>query len=153
MVIDPRTLDNDVRVEIARSIREDGRIPTIADVSASLGLDREVVDASFARLIDAHVFTPAKASREIHAYHPFCVGPTGFRARAGGREWWAICAWDALGVPASLGTSGTVEARCGDCGEAISVEVGLGGTAKAADAVVLGMGVAARDFWKDIYFT
>lgn len=150
---DAADLDRDVRIAIARSIRDRGAIPSIADVARDLGRDVPVVDASFARQIEQHVFIPRPGAHEIHAYDPFCVGPTDFRARAAGRDWWAICGWDALGVAPALGTTGAVDARCGDCGEPIRIDVGLGGQASAATEVVLQVGVPARRFWSDIYFT
>lgn len=146
-------LDTAVRATIATAIRGRNAIPTIAEVAADLSENAAAVDASFARMIEQHVFIPRQGSHEIYAYDPFCADPTDFRVRADGRSWWAICGWDALGVPPALGTSGTVEARCGDCGEAIRVEVGPDGDAEGPAGTVLQIGVPARDFWTDIYFT
>lgn len=145
--------DRDVRVAIARAIRERGVIPSIAVVAVDLGRDVSAVDESFARMIERHVFTPHKGAHEIYAHHPFCAGPTDFRVRADGREWWAICGWDALGIAPALGTEGTVDAHCGDCGEPIHIDVGLDGDATGPSGAVLQIGVPAREFWDDIYFT
>jgi alkylmercury lyase-like protein len=153
MNLDEAALDMDVRVAIANAIRQRGAIPSIAEVARDLGRDLPVVDASFARLIERHVFTPSKSSHEIYAFHPFCVGPTEFRVQADKREWLAICGWDALGIAPALRTTGTVDASCDDCGEPIHIDVGLEGRATAPSDVVLLVGVPARDFWKDIYFT
>jgi hypothetical protein len=146
-------LDRAVRVAVGRSIREGGVIPTIAQVADELGRQVTEVDAAFARMTAAHVFIPREGSHEIYAYDPFCVGPTDFRVRADDRDWWAICGWDALGIPPALGTRGTIDARCGDCREPIRVEVGADGTATAPVGTVLQVGVPARAFWDDIYFT
>jgi hypothetical protein len=153
MTLDGAALDTDVRGAIADAIQERGAIPSIADVALDLGRDGSVVDASFARLIERHVFTPRKGSHEIYAFHPFCVGVTEFRVQADKREWWAICGWDALGIPPALGTTGTVDTRCGDCGQPIHIDVGREGQATGPEGAVLLVGVPARDFWKDIYFT
>jgi hypothetical protein len=105
-------------------------------------------------MIDGHVFIPRAGSHEIHAYNPFCAVATDFRVRAGGRDWWAICGWDALGVPPALGVHGEVMTDCGDqCGERLRITVGRGGDAYADDGAVLHVGVPARAFWEDIYFT
>lgn len=153
MNFDEAALDTDVRVSIADAIRQRGAIPSIAEVSRELGRDLAVVDASFARLIERHVFTPRQGSHEIYAFHPFCVGPTEFRVQADKREWLAICGWDALGIAPALGTTGAVDTSCGDCGEPIHIDVGREGQATAPSDAVLLVGVPARDFWKDIYFT
>jgi len=70
--------DREVRIAIARSIKTHGKIPTIASVAADMAQDVAAVDASFARMIDGHVFIPRQGSHEIYAYDPFCVGPTDF---------------------------------------------------------------------------
>lgn len=146
--------DQAVRGAIARSIAERGLIPSIAAVAAALDVPLDVADASFRRLRDAHVFIPELETNEIYAYNPFCAGPTDFRVSTPGHEWWAICGWDALGVPAALGVRGTVHARCGDCGEPITVEVGSNGLARSVpDGVVFQTCVPARDAWMDIRFT
>ena len=146
-------LDREVRIAIARSIKTRGRIPTIAAVAADIGKDVATVDASFARMIEGRVFIPRKGSNEIYAYDPFCVGPTDFFVTAGNRVWFAICAWDALGIPAALGRPGLIETHCADCGESLVVEVDADGGTDVQTWTVLQVGVRPRDFWKDIYFT
>lgn len=150
---DEVAFDREVRVAITSAIRSRGAIPTIAEVAAAMGAAAPLVEASFDRMIAAHVFIPQRGSREIYAYDPFCVPPTDFRVRSGGREWWAICGWDALGIPAALGAAGTVDASCADCGDAISITVDRDGSATANVPAVLNVGVRAAEFWKDIYFT
>jgi len=145
--------DREVRAAIARSIKSKGKIPTIAAVAADLGKDLATVDASFARMIEGRVFIPRKGSHEIWAYDPFCVGPTDFFVTAGGRVWFGICAWDALGIPAALGEDGIVETHCADCNESLVVEVDANGATNVETWTVLQVGVRPRDFWKDIYFT
>lgn len=144
--------DHDVRAVIARGIREQGAIPTIAEAATLLRADPAATDAAFARLAEAHVFIPRRGSQEIYAYNPFCSEPTDFSVQAAGREWSAICGWDALGIPPALGTTGTVRTPCGDrCGETITLEVGLGGV--ATGEAVFHSGVPSRQGWDDIYFT
>jgi len=149
---DAARLDSDVRAAIARSIHERGVIPTIAEIATVLHADAAVAEASIDRMAEAHVFIPRRGSHEIYAYNPFCTEPTDFSVHAAGRDWSAICGWDALGIPAALGTTGTVRTRCGDgCGEAITIEVGIGGI--ATGEAVFHSGVPSRQSWEDIYFT
>ena len=146
-------LDREVRIAIARSIKTRGKVPTIATVAADMGLDPTIVDASFARMIEGHVLIPRKDSHEIYSYNPFCAEPTDFYVTAAGRIWFGVCAWDALGIPAALGEAGVVETHCRDCGEELVVEVDAGGLTEVQTWTVMQVGVPARDFWKDIYFT
>ena len=145
--------DREVRIAIARSIKTRGTVPTIAAVAAELGKDIETVDASFARMIEGHVFIARKDSHEIFTYNPFCAEPTDFFVTAAGRVWFGICAWDALGIPAALGEAGGVETQCPDCDESLVVEVDADGGTELQTWTVMQVGVPARDFWKDIYFT
>jgi hypothetical protein len=152
-VKDEAVFDRDARNAIAASIRDRGTIPEIADVSTVLGCDRESVEESFRRMIEGRVFIPKRGSAEILAYNPFCSEATEFTVRAGRWRWPAICAWDALGVPAALGIPGAIEASCADCGSPLRVAVGLGGAVAAAEKIVMQVGVPARQFWEDIYRT
>jgi Alkylmercury lyase len=152
-VKDEAAFDRDARNAIAASIRDRGTIPTISDVSKRLGRDRASVEESFLRMIEGRVFIPKRGSPEILAYNPFCAEPSDFTVRAGRWTWPAICAWDALGVPAALGIPGVIEASCADCGSPLRVEVGLGGAVAAAEKIVMQVGVPARQFWEDIYRT
>src|SRR5579859_2195619 len=93
-VLDQPSFDREVRAAIARLIRERGAVPTIGDVAGALRAELAAVDASFARMADAHVFIARKDSHEIYAYNPFCAEPSDFRVRADGRDWWGICGWD-----------------------------------------------------------
>jgi len=150
---DDAVFDGLVRQAIAASIRRRGVVPTIAQIASDMGAAPAAVDASFARMIAAHVFIPKRESREIYSYNPFCAEPTDFRVRSDGREWWALCGWDALGIPAALGAAGTVETSCADCGDRIVIDVDRDGTAVSNGGAVLNIGVRALDFWTDIYFT
>ena len=151
--VDDAAFDRRTREAIAGSIRHQGVVPTIAQVAKNLGDDLAAVRASFDRMIAEHMFIPKRGSSEIYAYDPFCAERTDFRVWSDDREWWALCGWDALGIPAALGAAGTVESSCADCGEPIVIEVDRNGEAASSSSAVLHVGVPARDFWKDIYFT
>lgn len=152
-MIDTERQDRDVRGSIARSIRERGILPTIAMVADDLKTTTDEVRASFDRMIAAHVFIPRRGSSEIYAYDPFCVGPTEYRVRVAERDHFAICGWDALGIPSALGMPGTIRTACPDCREPIVIDVDGRGGATSSTPTVLNVGVPARSFWDDIYFT
>jgi hypothetical protein len=145
--------DREVRIAIARAIRTSGKVPTIAAIASDIKKDIGTVDASFARMIEGHVFIPRKDSHEIYTYNPFCADRTDFFVTAAGRVWFGICAWDALGIPAALGEAGVIETHCPDCNESLVVEVEADGGTELQTWTVMQVGVPARDFWKDIYFT
>jgi hypothetical protein len=108
---------------------------------------------SFGRLAAARVMILRPGTTEILSFNPFASGPTDFQVRSGGREWTALCAWDAFGVAAALKDDGLVLGHCADiCG--VPLEIRLAGDAVGAlDGVVMQFALPARDWWKDIVFT
>lgn len=152
-MIDPGALDRDVRLTIADCIRERGAVPLVSEVAARAAVPEADVAASFARLAADRTMILRPGTAEILSFNPFAAGPTDFRVRAAGRDWSALCAWDAFGVVAALDTDGVVLGHCADvCG--VPLEVRLAGAAVGAlDGVVMQFGLPAREWWKDIIFT
>ena len=150
---DPSDLDRDVRVTIAECIRERGAVPSLAEVADRVAAPAAEVASSFGRLADARVMILRPGTTEILSFNPFAAGPTDFRVRSAGREWSALCAWDAFGVAAAVKDDGVVLGRCADvCG--VPLEVRLAGDAVGSlDGVVMQFGLPAREWWKDIVFT
>jgi hypothetical protein len=152
-VTDASALDRDVRVTIAECIRERGAVPSQAEVADRVAAPAGDVALSFGRLAAARVMILRPGTTEILSFNPFASGPTDFQVRSGGREWTALCAWDAFGVAAALKDDGLVLGHCADaCG--VPLEVRLAGDAVGAlDGVVMQFALPARDWWKDIVFT
>ena len=150
---DAATLDRDVRLVIAECIRDRGGVPSLAEVASRAAVPQSDAAESFARLAAARVMILRPGTTEILSFNPFAAGPTEFWVRAGGREWSALCAWDAFGVAAALRTDGVVLGHCADvCG--VPLEVRLAGDAIGAlDGVVMQFALPAREWWKDIVFT
>jgi Alkylmercury lyase len=117
--------------------------------SAGLGLDR--VHAGWAALHDAHALVLDPETGEIRMANPFSAVPTPYSVEAGGRSWYANCAWDAFGICAALHVDGRIETVCPDCDEPIVVRV------RAAlpdeEALLFHCLVPALHWWDDIGFT
>jgi len=77
--------------------------------------------------------------------------PTAYRVQAGGRWWYANCAWDAFGICAALHTDGRIEMSCPDCGEALTVEVRE--QRPDVESLLFHCLVPAARWWEDIVFT
>ena len=70
---------------------------------------------------------------------------------AGGRSWFANCAWDAFGICAALHVDGVIETECADCGDPLTVAVR---DMQPDDPSLLFHSlVPARLWWDDIVFT
>jgi len=127
------------------------RAPSAAEVAGEGGWSRDEVAAGWRRLHDEHALVLNKAGDELRMLNPFSAVPTAYRVLAGGRSWYANCAWDAFGVCAALHADGRIETSCPDCGEPISVEVR--DERPDAETLVFHCLVPAARWWDDIGFT
>ena len=141
----------DIRLGVYNHILDTGRVPLVSELAARTSLATEAVAREFRRLQDIHAFALAPASDEILMAHPFSAMPTSHVVHASGRNFWANCAWDAVAIPSMLGVEGTVESRCGDCGEGLIFTIGVAGP-EPQDAVVHFV-VPPRHFWRNVGFT
>jgi hypothetical protein len=130
---------------------ERGRAPTAGEVAADADLTAEEVLSAWRRLHDQHALVLNPATDEIRMANPFSAVPTAYRVQAGGRWWYANCAWDAFGVCAALHSDGRIETSCPDCTEPIAVEVRQ---QQPDDGTLLfHCLVPASNWWDDIVFT
>jgi Alkylmercury lyase len=128
-----------------------GRAPSATEVADGHGVPVDAVVSGWRRLHDAHALVLHPVTDEIRMANPFSAVPTAYRVEAGGRRWFANCAWDAFGICAALGVDGRIETSCPDCGHPISVEVH---DERPDDASLLfHCLVPARHWWDDIVFT
>lgn len=128
-----------------------GRAPSATEVADSHGVPLDAVVSGWRRLHDAHALVLHTATDEIRMANPFSAAPTAYRVEAGGRRWFANCAWDAFGICAALGVDGRIETSCPDCGTPISVEVR--DERPDDESLLFHCLVPARHWWDDIVFT
>lgn len=150
----PETAEFDrvVRLELFRVAAATGRVPSEVEVAERLAEPREAVTDAIRRLADGKALILAPGGTSIWAANPFCAVPSGFRVRTHERTYWAICIWDALGIPASLSADATIETDCGDaCGERLLLTIRDGSLADGEG--VVHFGVPAARFWENIVFT
>ncbi len=128
-----------------------GRAPTASEVAASGNLTEPDVVSGWQRLHEQHALVLDPATAEILMANPFSAVPTAYRVRAGGRSWYANCAWDAFGICAALHVDGRIETSCPDCGEALTVEVR--DERPDDESLLFHCLVPAARWWDDIVFT
>ena len=109
------------------------------------------VRESFERLAAGRAIVLQPECREVLFAPPLSAIPTPFVVHAGGRSYFAPCAWDALGAAAMLGRDAEVGTSCACCGEAMTVAVRKGEPADARG--VVHFAVPARNWWSDLVFT
>jgi hypothetical protein len=140
-----------LRNETYRQFVSRGRAPAAEEVADALGTAEDGIRDGWRRLHSAHALVLDPARTEIRMANPFSAVPTPYRVHAGGRWWFANCAWDAFGICAALHVDGRIETTCADCGEPLPIAV-RGGQADQ-DTLLFHCLVPARHWWDDITFT
>lgn len=143
-------VDLTVRRATYRRFVELGRAPTASEVADVTGVAEDAVRESWRRLHDAHALVIDSAG-ELRMVNPFAAKATDFRVDAGGRSWFANCAWDAFGIGAALHVDSSFDTHCPDCGEAVHVRIRDG--APDDTNLVFHVLVPAARWWNDIGFT
>jgi Alkylmercury lyase len=140
-----------LRNETYRAFVVLGRAPSADEVASTTASTADDVRAGWRRLHGEHALVLDAAGTEIRMANPFSAVPTAYRVHAGGRWWYANCAWDAFGICAALDTDGRIETSCPDCGEPVTVVVE---DRRPDDASLLfHCLLPARRWWDDIVFT
>ena len=141
-----------VRLNVIDTAIDTTHVPDATAVAAALGCTEEEGREAFRILAEGHVYVlePGDPSR-LRMANPFSAVPTPYLVDAGGKRYFANCAWDGLGIVSLLGGTGIVRTSCRDCGDPIDVEVEAGKLRKA-DGVVH-FSVPAIHSWDDIVFT
>ncbi len=139
------------RVYIYTSVAERGAPPTSSALASHLGISRH--DAlNVLRTLGAERKVILDDGGEVRMCGPFSAVATRFRVHGAHASWWANCAWDMLGVPASLGVSARVETSCACCDEPATIAV----DAESGPASIEGLVhilLPARRWYDDIGFT
>ncbi len=142
--------DIDLRNATYRRFVELGRAPTATDTASVTDRSEAEVREGWRRLHDAHALV-LDGDGEIAMANPFAARPTPYRVEAGGRSWFANCAWDSFGIGAALEVDSTIHTACPDCHEPIDLTV-RDGLPDDTDLVFHCL-VPAVEWWDDIGFT
>ena len=143
--------DVELRNETYRLFVSLGRAPSADEVGDSTGSPAAEVLSGWRRLHEAHALVLSTSGSEIRMANPFSAVPTAYRVQAGGRWWYANCAWDAFGVCAALHSDGRISASCPDCGEPLDLAVRS--ERPDDDSPLFHCLVPAAHWWDDIVFT
>lgn len=140
-----------VRAEIYRTFAERGSAPTLAELAATMGETEDRVRLALQYLFEAHQIAPRPNGDGVWIANPFSGVPTDYVVETPRMTCYANCAWDALGVPAVLGTDGLTSTRCAESGE--PMRFGIRDGALVGDDGVVHLLTPPRDAWLDIGFT
>jgi hypothetical protein len=146
----PAVLDREVRRYVYEATIASGAVPSSAAVADAVGAGADQVRASFERLAEARVLVLQRETREILMAMPFSAVPTSFVTTVGRTNYFANCAWDALGIPVMLQSDGRVVTTCGCCSSGLTIQIA---SAEPKGDGVVHFAVPARRFWDNIVFT
>jgi len=128
-----------------------GGRPSVADVAARVGAKPAQVREIFTRLRERRVLVLEADGESIRMAPPFSGVPTQHRVTAAGVEYYANCAWDALGIPAALHKPATVHSRCEQSLQPLELAVATDGPGPCD--WLFHCVVPAAKWWDDIVFT
>lgn len=148
----PDDFDWRVRAHIYAAFGRSGKAPSVDDLAALTGTSVERVKGSLLELHAAHELAARDGGDGVWMAHPFSAVVTDYPVTTPDVTCHANCAWDALGVPAILGTDGWTETRCPATDELIAFGVEEGSVAGDED-VVIHLLTPLRHAWDDIGFT
>lgn len=144
-------LDNRVRVAIYERFVDESEPPSVAEVAEALSIPTESAETAYRRLDEGHVIVLMPGTLEIWMANPLSAVPTAFRVETPRGDFWGNCVWDGLGAVSMLGGEGSVETRCPDCEEPMTLRV-------QNYELIEGEGLAhfavpAARWWENIGFT
>ena len=143
--------DAQIKLAVYRYFAETGRRPSPDDVAERVSSDVGSVLDSYPRLRAQRVLALESDGSSIRMAPPFSGVPTQHVVIVDGRQYFANCAWDALGVPAALHQPGEVHSRYAQSGESLHLQVGLEGPEPST--WLFHCLVPAAKWWDDIVFT
>ncbi|HYV19738.1 MAG TPA: organomercurial lyase [Verrucomicrobiae bacterium] len=146
-------MDFDTRVKVAiyTATAESGRVPALADVAHRVQASPEAVTEAFARLRASRLLWLEPDGITIRIAPPFSAVPTQHLVSVAGIDYFATCAWDALGIVAALRQTGVVHSRCEQSLEPLELDVPLKGPDPSP--WLFHCLVPAAKWWDDLVFT
>ena len=143
--------DTRVKLAIYRVTAGTGRPPDLDQVARELRAGVADVEQAWGRLAKSRLLVLGSDGRTIRMAPPFSGVPTQHRVISGGVDYFANCAWDALGIPAALQRPAEVLSRCEQSDDPLRLRVGHEGPEPSA--WLFHCAVPAAKWWADIVFT
>jgi hypothetical protein len=141
----------EVKLAVYRATARNGTPPRAEALAGELGVPVAELKRAYADLAGRRLLVLESDGLTIRMAPPFSGVPTQHRVRVAGVDYFANCAWDALGIPAALHREGEVHSRCEQSLEPLHLRVGLDGPDPSP--WLFHCLVPAARWWQDIVFT
>jgi len=112
-----------IRAFIYRHFADTTCAPSVDETAAHFALTHEEAASAYQALHEHHALFLNPGTYEILMANPFSNVEAPFHVHVDGKTYFANCAWDSLGVPATLHSNADVEAVCAQSGESILLQV------------------------------
>ena len=143
--------DTAVKQRVYQHFASTGSAPTAYQLADQLSCSSHDIRDAFVRLQRSRVLLLERNRETLRMAPPFSAIPTPHRVAIGQQQYFANCAWDALGIAAALHREAVVHSSCGQSGAPLRLEIGLDG-AEPSDWLFHCQVPAAR-WWEDLVFT
>jgi alkylmercury lyase-like protein len=113
----------DIRAFVYRHFAETIHPPLVDETAERFALTHEEAGSAYDDLHERHAVFLNPGTHDILMANPFSGVETQFKVYASDKTYFANCAWDSFGIPATLGVDAEVEAACAQSGEPIRLSV------------------------------
>lgn len=86
------------------------RPPSCLETAAHFGISEQEAVEAYQRLHHHHQIFLKPGTHNVLMANPLSAVPTRYKVTVNGRNLWANCAWDSLGIPAMLHSDAEIEA-------------------------------------------
>jgi hypothetical protein len=143
--------DTQVKLAIYRVTAETGRPPSAGELAIRLELPVAELKEAYARLAGRRLLVLQPDGVTVRMAPPFSGVVTQHRVLVDGVNYFANCAWDALGIPAALHRPAQIDSRCEQSLSPLRLQVGLDGPGPST--WLFHCAIPASRWWQDIVFT
>jgi alkylmercury lyase-like protein len=141
----------EIRAFVYHHFAETTQPPQVDETAARFALTHEEANSAYEELHGRHAFFLKPGTHDILMANPFSGVETQFKVYARDKTYFANCAWDSLGIPATLGVDAEVEAACAQSGEPIRINV-MDQQLRDSDALVHFL-LPFKNWYNDLTFT
>lgn len=109
---------------LVEAVLATGSVPSVRELAGRFGAE-ESMRAGLATLAAAD-YLALDGRGQVSCLYPFSTAPTAHGIVIDGRQRYAMCSIDALGIPAMIGEELEITGRCAICDRAIAIRVAPG---------------------------
>ncbi len=149
------TVAQRVRLRVYEHFHEHATPPVVEQLMSEFALSRDEIGAVLRELDATRMLALVKGTQRVLMAWPFSALATPFRVRAGGRDYFANCSWDAIAFHSMLDQADmAIDSFCHHCAQPIRIEMAGGGTTLVEPAeTIVYLALRPGQWWDDIITT